>query len=510
MLTEAKEKAIRRIEKYQRDWNLYAEEVLNVSLDSDQKEILSAIQNNQRVSIRSGHSRGKDFVSALAAICFLTLHKPSKVIMTAPTGRQVSGIMMAEVRRIWKRATIPLGGILMAGGVKMPIDTWYLIGFKASEDNESWTGFHSPNIMVVVTEATGLSDTIFSSIEGVLQNNSKLVLAFNPIKIQGEAYQSTLRDNYKSFKLNCLNAPNVVNYQKFLRGEISYEEYEDRWIPGQVDYNWIKDKLDRTGWAEEVEKPDGVNDFEFDGKYYRPHDLFKKKVLGEFPDEDEDSLITTNMLEKAFERYDSMTEEERDKYINSQKLRVGVDIAGMGRDMNVIIKRAGHLVFDIEVITKSSERIHMEMAGHIVNMEQRYRSLNPQFFIDTIGEGAGVFSRIKEQLNCVVSAKATRKSKHLTDSTKNLTFENMRAYIYWMIREALQNGMAIKRNNQLLEELTQTKYEFTSNGNIKIEDKDKIKERIGRSPDLSDALALSFYPERKIKDSDGSALQNLM
>ncbi len=514
-MTEAEKEAVEQLEWYSTHWNAYARDVLNVRLDEDQQAILDAIQENRRVSIRSGHARGKDYVTAVAGVCFLTLFAPSKVIMTAPTGRQVDGIMMAEVKRVYKRAQVNLGGRILSRSIRLTEDdTWYLLGFKAGDQNgESWTGFHSPNIMVCITEATGLEDDVFNAIEGLLQGNSRLVLAFNPLKMTGEAYNSTMSNLYKSFRLNCLNAPNVVNYREYLNKEISYNEYQKRHIPGQVDYNWIDEKIQKPGWVVEVPEKVDHYDFEWNGKIYRPEDLFRVKVLGEFPQEDEDTLITLSMLESAYEKYDNLTVEQIEANKKIHSLIVGVDIAGMGRDFNIFGERAGMIVEDLYpyVPLRKTETIHMEVAGKIVNIYNKNKWRKPSFHIDTIGEGAGVFSRLKEQnYECVHSVKGSNKSGELSDKTKNLKFVNMRGYMYWKVREFIQDGGAIPRNDFLTEELTQVRYNFDSSGRIVIEKKEDIKKRIGRSPDYADALTHTFHPKRRRKvKSDGSALSNL-
>ena len=48
--------------------------------------------------------------------------------------------------------------------------------------------------------------------------------------------------------------------------------------------------------------------------------------------------------------------------------------------------------------------------------------------------------------------------------------------------------------DQLMEEATETKWKFLSNGKIIIEPKEDVKKRIKRSPDWMDALANTFYP----------------
>ena len=91
-------------DKYKQDWNLFISEYLGVRLDRDQRKIVRKVQKNRRVTVRSGHARGKDYVAAAIALAFLYLHYPSKVIMTAPTGRQVISIMMAEVSKMFKNS----------------------------------------------------------------------------------------------------------------------------------------------------------------------------------------------------------------------------------------------------------------------------------------------------------------------------------------------------------------------------------------------------------------------
>ena len=121
---------------WQKDWNRYARDVLRVNLDPQQQAILSSAQHNRRTSVRSGNARGKDFVSAVAAVCFLTLYYPSKVICTAPTGRQVTAIMMSEIKALYKRARemYDPGGIILNDMIKMSTgDDHYLLGFKAGD-----------------------------------------------------------------------------------------------------------------------------------------------------------------------------------------------------------------------------------------------------------------------------------------------------------------------------------------------------------------------------------------
>jgi len=479
---------------YQGDWNKFARDIFRVRLDKKQQEILYAIQENRLISIRSGHARGKDFLAAVASLCFLYLFTPSKVISTAPTGHQVDSIMMSEISKIHSQAVVPMPGIVLSRRIKFPGEEnadWFLEGFKARDKAvEAWSGRHSPNLFVVVTEASGLEDLAFSAIEGILTGrNPKLLIVFNPHRKKGIAYKSTKSARYKKFDLSCLNAPNVKAKKEL--------------IPGQVDYEWVKDKIDR--WCKEIEKDEfqkDIYDFEFEEKYYRPcdpNDDFLVKVLGEFPREDEGSVIPLIWCEKAVERWHEL----RDK-INTKEIpcRWGVDVAGMGRDNTIYAPRYNNFV-DKLIIEISND--HMVVAGKIKNfLTDTSREVEDEAFIDAIGEGAGVYSRCREQKLRVTACKGSMSGKGFRDYTQQRTFANMRAYTWWAVRDALnpkgEFNLAIPPDDLLVEELTEPTFEYRSNGTIMIkEDNTEIAESLGRSPDRADALRNTFWPSLRFE-----------
>jgi len=462
--------------RYKNNWNLFAEEVLNVSLDDEQKICLESVQNNSRISIRSGNARGKDFLAAVASLCFLYLNVPSKVIETAPTGRQALSIMMAEIKKVYSQTRIPLGGTVLSDRIVFSDDsTHYLMAFKAGEtEAEPWSGFHSPNLMMVITEASGLDDTVFEAVESILTGNSKLLLCFNPYRLSGEAYKSITSPIYAKHRLNCLEAPNVKQKKNV--------------IPGQVDYDWVQRLIEEKGWAIQVPKDQVLaeeQDFEWEGRWYRPNDLFRVKVLGEPPKEDEDVLVPLDWIEAAFDRW-----EKTEK--NGEKMRIGVDVAGLGRDFTIFCMRRGMVV---EKFYRYGHQDHMSTVGKLKTVMD-----GAEACIDTIGEGAGVYSRAKELGLKVISAKFSETAKDYKDFSRQRTFANMRAYCYWAIRDALdpqyKQELALPRDDELMEELHETKWKIRSNGDIILEEKEEIKSRIGRSPDKADSLALSFFPKR--------------
>src|SRR5688572_14181290 len=95
------------LDRCKKDWLVFAQDALDANLDKEQQDILQAIQHNKKVSIVSGTGRGKDYVAAVAAMCFhyLTprfdnagkLVANSKCILSAPTDRQCLNVMMPEI-----------------------------------------------------------------------------------------------------------------------------------------------------------------------------------------------------------------------------------------------------------------------------------------------------------------------------------------------------------------------------------------------------------------------------
>ena len=491
---------------WRNDWVLFAKEVLHTRLDDEQKAVLRAVQTEKMVAVSSGTARGKDYIAAVAALCFLYLTprwnkkheliKNTKVAMTAPTGRQVTNIMIPEISRLFRNAKV-LNGKLLSDGIRTKHSEWFLTGFKASDDNqEAWSGFHAVNTMFVITEASGISETTFNAIEGNLQGNSRLLLVFNPNVTTGYAAKAMKSSRFKKFRLSSLNAENVVKKKTI--------------IPGQVDYEWVKDKVEN--WCERIQEVDfdeGQGDFEWEGSCYRPNDLFRIKVLGLFSKATEDTLIPLHWLELAHERWAKL---QKEKFVSRKSPLVGIDVAGMGRDSSCFVPRYGNYVPEIKIHQSGGKADHMKVAGEAV---QWLRDSKAKVFIDTIGEGAGVYSRLEELgYSNAYSCKFSEGTRGLHDITGQYEFANMRAYCYWAVRDWLnpKNGFnpALPPCDELDDELTEIHWSFQSSGKIIIEAKEDIKSRLKRSPDRSDALASTFYPNAKDYADDAWILQNLL
>lgn len=490
--------------QWKNDWCKFAKDVLKVNIDSEQQKILRSVQLNKMTSVCSGTARGKDFIAAVAVVCFMYLTpefnkqgelvKNTKIALTAPTERQVGNIMYPEITRLFKRAKV-LPGRLVSHDIRTDFDEWFMTGFKASKDNtEAWTGFHAVNTMFAITEATGIEDQIYSAIEGNLQGNSRLLIVFNPNITTGYAAKSQKSKRFNKFRLDSLSSPNVVNKKMV--------------IPGQVDHEWVEDKI--GNWCtkvSQVEKNEGEGDFLYENQWYRPNDLFRIKVRGMFPKVSEDALIPIHWIERAFDNWEIKEDTKCD-------FKLGVDVAGMGRDNSVFCKRVDNYVYPLKSYAGHNSTIHMKIAGIAAN--ELADSVNSYSLIDTIGEGAGVFSRLAELgYDNAISCKFSENANYLKDATEIYEFENMRAYLFWCVRDwlnpSLNPNAALPQDDELLQEACEIRWKFKSNGKIIIEPKEELKKRIKRSSDKFDALANTFYPQdryvkKEIQIKDKSSL----
>ena len=198
-------------------------------------------------------------------------------------------------------------------------------------------------------------------------------------------------------------------------------------------------------------------------------------ILGEFPPSGFNTLLSATEVEKAMGKHLS-----EDVYEFSQK-RLGVDVARFGDDKTIIFPRQGLASF--KPIEMRGARTN-EIASRIALAKERWGS-EFEFVDDTGGYGSGVVDSL---LQSGLSPQAIHFAGKADEP--NL-YANKRAEIYFRMSKWIKRGGALPNIPELAAELTTPTYAF-NNGKFIIESKDQIKDRLGRSPDLSDALALTF------------------
>ena len=127
--------------------------------------------------------------------------------------------------------------------------------------------------------------------------------------------------------------------------------------------------------------------------------------------------------------------------------------------------------------------------------------------VDVNGIGSSVFDHLKVMYESVRPFNGAEGSKY-RDKSGKLKMRNKRAEMYWRMRDALdpKNGddLALPPDTELLADLCSAKYEVSSAG-VKVEEKEEIKARIGRSPDIGEAVMMANFHGLSAADLIGFA-----
>jgi len=275
------------------------------------------------------------------------------------------------------------------------------------------------------------------------------LLIGNPTQLSGEFYNAFRSPLYHKIHISAFDSPNL-KVGKIVR-------------PYLVTPEWVEEK--RLKWGED-------------------NPLWYSRVLGEFPEQGDDTLIPLAWIEAAQQRWQTIPPGE--------PMELGVDVARYGTDTTVIILRQGSRA---EVIAQLRGQDTMEVTGAVINALRETEAKVAK--VDVVGLGAGVADRLKEQRYPVQEMNAGEAAQ---DKER---FVNKRAEWYWALRERFQVGdITIPPDDELASQLASLKYKFDSRGRVQIESKEEMRKRGLSSPDKADALMLAFAPSVKRFDTE--------
>lgn len=172
----------------------------------------------------------------------------------------------------------------------------------------------------------------------------------------------------------------------------------------------------------------------------------------------------------------------------------GFDIAYGGSDRTVYVERRGSW-FARPCVWSGAQTDSGEKAAALV--KQKMGNSTAPLNVDVIGYGAAAFEFCQKQELNANAVNFGASGTGYSDKRQVLSFLNIRAYAYWQLRDALDPDVgggliALPPDPDLLAELTAARYELVG-GKLKLEPKEDIAERLGRSPDLADAVVLANF-----------------
>ena len=220
-----------------------------------------------------------------------------------------------------------------------------------------------------------------------------------------------------------------------------------------------------------------------------PEPLRSQLLYGDFDSAIQDDpwqVIPTDWVLAAMKRWHPNGKE----YYKQDCL--GVDVSYGGNDSTIVSERRETWFntlkrYQGEITDKGSKAAALVMLDYEPGSE-----IN----VDVIGYGAACHEALEAQVGQKAHAINVASASRKTDKSGKLRMTNVRAAMYWGMREALDpelgDNLALPDDPELLADLTAPKYELRSSG-IAIESKDEIKARLGRSPDKGDAVCLAQW-----------------
>jgi hypothetical protein len=322
--------------------------------------------------------------------------------------------------------------------------TWFLAArsfpksANTDEQGRVLSGLHSEYPLVLIDESGDIAPSVGRAAEQAMggARSGLIVQAGNPTSQKGLLYESAVkrRDRWRVITITA--------------------DPEDPKRTPRVSKEWAQEQIDTHG---------------------RDNPWLQAYVLGIFPTTALNALLSAAEVEAAIGRH-----YREDQYIHQAKV-LGVDCARFGDDRTVLFRRQGLASFPPQILRGARSE---QIAGCIATIVRDWQP--DAIFIDgSGGYGAGTVDALR-------LAHITAQEVHGSGQPIDQRNYNKRAECWWGMAEWVKAGGALPPDTpEIVAELTEPTY-WLHKGRLQIEEKDQIKKRLHRSPDLADALALTF------------------
>lgn len=448
---------------------------------SMQRRIVRSVWKYPRTAVRSGNGVGKTAITfGVIGPAFLLAHKNSIVVTTAPTWRQVKQLGWREWRRSWSVMRHRMGQNPQLREMPIPQclstsvemdDQWHAFGMSTNEP-EAFAGIHARRVLLIADEASGIEEKIYEAGEGFLTGTgARVLLIGNPTKPSGQFYRAftSERAEWNTLHIGWGNSPNCTGEAARMDPDVAQRI---------VTESWVEDK--RRRWGEDST-------------------LFQVRVLGNFPDQSDDTIISLVSVENAQSRDCEDDPFNSIDLLSVPNITIACDVARFGNDETVMMRRRGPKIEELEVY---HGRDLTTTAGKLVQHARDALALpavlRVRIVVDDDGVGGGVTDILRESLQAELRSdrcdlvpfrggeKAIRPER----------FTNKRTEAWFRAKWAMDT-LDIPNNDDLAADLVSVLYKMTSSGQLQAERKDDTKKRLGRSPDRGDAFVMVLEPERQ-------------
>lgn len=463
------------------------------------------------------------YINGRLALWFLYGLKDTIVITTAPTVRQVENLLWGEIRSARARSKTPLPGRPLLTSVHLG-EQWYAMGYTArirtgDESATAFQGVHSRGrVVVIVDEATDIPEPLWSAIKRItIGVRDRIIAIGNPTDPScyfarvAELKRPDGTPMWNTIICSGEEHPNV----KFDDPEI---------VPGAVTTEFVQDTLHESGSRDSA--------------------VYRSSVLGLFPTDRPDGLISLEWITRSQARFERILEGTEPKPTARRGIALAADIAGEGNDLTILSAIEDH-EWRIPELEPNEHRKHkrawlqgrdvMVVADMIAQACHELKHVRIVVLDDT-GVGQGVSARLRQLQREGKLPKYRQLDGKLRDiwivrknfgaSSESALFHLVKDELWWGGREILRAGdlilpseqvmtqWGLPRGNSLRSQLTTAIYGRTGDGEgnkIQVYDKrgahgkaELTRNLPSKSPDIAHSYIMAVYGWNKLKaDPDG-------
>lgn len=442
------------------DIHKFARDILRFKPTDQQAQLFDLIQfetfapqseRKKGICVKSGQGPGKTSAATVAAL-FRLMQSPGRlVLVTSPTRRQVEDIWVAELQRRVSHAPPEFQTLLDVQKQKIRVagfNKWEIVT-ATSVKPENVQGYHEAGMTVIVDEASGIERKIWGTLKGTITGPDNLLVAIgNPNDRDTEFFDMFNKDKHLYHRLtwNAEDSPNVDRRH-----------------------------IERMA-----------------AEYGRDSDVFRVRVLGEFPRESPNVVIRyEDLLYACREKPFLQAFQELAPYDNGQRKQIGIDLARFGGDESVVVARYNCAMVGKLQFSKREPSDVVEAAFRY-QRELGWDDASTVYCVDAGGMGQGVLHMFYEQGKRVFEFHSNGKS--FEPRVYNDAITEAYFHLRLLTRE---RRLHLKEDMNSFQQLVSRQYRYDQ-GLFRLESKDEFLRRVGTeeftSPDRADATALAFYP----------------
>lgn len=438
---------------WQKKPKIFFRDVMDVTLDTWQDDVVELYMHKQRVGMLASKGPGKTATLAFIGWHFFICHHRPKIAALSISHAHLMSNLWAELL-MWRSTSRLLTLSTTDGQSRIALKGFEGFSFidarsypKQANENDmasALAGLHADNVGFLIDEAGSIPDSVLATADAALageesdRKKARLLVTANPEQPQGMIYR----------------AAKGRTVQEWAIYRVSGDPEDPKRAP-RVSVKWAQEQINTYG---------------------RDNPWVMVNVLALYPNVSSEKLITEEEVHAA------MARDIPEKEVRRSQVRLGLDVARGGIDNSALCRRRGLKAYPLELMPSTADG--PTLAGKVVFMHREFR-IERVFVDNTGGYGSSAIDQLKFYPKVDVTPVV------YNSSAQDNRYFNCRTEMWVRMRDWIRNGGELPNDPMLAEEILAPKIFFV-NGKLRLEEKDQIKARLGRSPDRADALAQTF------------------